>query len=316
MNKYFLFTILLSSIILFNSCKQSEESDPNKPTIAVVLQTLNNPFFVEIQRGAEDAGKKLGVNVIVQAPERDADVEKQMQMVENFIQRNVSAICIAPSGAKEIIPAIIKANDANIPVVIIDARVDEKVLSESGGHILTYIGSDNIEGGRIAGEYVAKQLNYKGNVAILEGTSGVETGDKRLKGFLEAVKKYEGLKVVSIQNANFRRDEGFNVFQNMVQANPEIQAVFACNDMMALGAVEAVTNMKRDDIIVVGFDAIDDSRTAIRNNKMAGSIAQYPYEMGRLSIEYALKHLNGEKIDKVIPVKIELITKENLDKKL
>lgn len=304
--------IVIASVTFFSSCRRSEETDPNRPTIALVVPTLNNPFFVDMQSGADSAAKRLHINLVVQAGDREADVEKQMQIIENLIQRKVSAICTAPYGTKEIIPAIVKANKAGIPVLIVDSRVDEKTLAESGGSILTFIGSDNKEGGRIAGEYIAKQLNYKGNVAVLEGTPGVETADKRLNGFREAVNKYSGLKIVASQNANFQRDLGFNVFQNMLQAHPEIQAVFAANDLMALGAVEAISIVQRKDIIVVGFDAVEDSRTAIQNGEMSGSVAQYPSEMGRLAVEYAYKAIKGEKIEKDIPVKIQLITKENL----
>lgn len=312
--KIFLLSLLILSVTLLSSCRKSDGADPNKPTIALVVPTLNNPFFIDMQKGADSAAKKLNVNLTVQAVEREADVEKQMQIIENLIQRKVSAICTAPYGTTQIIPAIVKANQAGIPVLILDSRVDEKTLAESGGHYVTFIGSDNKEGGRIAGEYIAKQLNYNGNVAVLEGTSGVETGDNRLNGFREAIKKYNGMKIVASQTAIFQRDQGFNVFQNMLQAHPEIQAVFACNDLMALGAVEAIRAAQKTNIIVVGFDAIEDSRNAIKNGEMAGSIAQYPSEMGRLGVEYAYKAIKGEKIEKDIPVKIVLITKENLGK--
>jgi len=304
--------IIVASMMMMSSCKKTEALDPNKPTIGFVLQTTNNPFFIDMQRGAEDAAKKLGINLIVQAAEREADAEKQMQITENFIERNVDAICISPSGSKEIISAIVKANTAGIPVIIVDQRLDEKILNESGGEILSFIGSDNKEGGRLAGEYVAEKLNYNGNVAILEGIPGHETGDSRLSGFLSAIKKYKGLKVAASQTANWQRDQGFNVFQNILQAHPEIQAVFAVNDLMALGAVEAITIAERKDIIVVGFDAVEDSRIAIQNDEMNASVAQFPDEMGRLAVEYANKAIIGEKIEKEYPVKIELITKDKL----
>lgn len=314
MNKQLLFLILVFLFTMFYSCRKTEEADPNRSTIAIVVPTLNNPFFIDMQKGADSAAKRLNVNLTVQAVEREADVEKQMQIIENLIERKVSAICAAPYGTTEIIPAIVKANKAKIPVLILDSRVDEKILAESGGSYLAFIGSDNKEGGKIAGEYIAKKLNYKGKVAVLEGTSGVETGDNRLKGFREAVEKYKGLRIVASQTATFQRDQGYNVFQNMLQAHPEIQAVFACNDLMALGAIEAISASQKKGIIVVGFDAIEDTRSAIRSGDMQGSVAQYPSEMGRLAVEYAYKAIRGEKIEKEIPVKIELITKENLSK--
>lgn len=302
------------SLIVIHGCKDSEVIDESKPTVAIVLKTLNNPFFIDIQLGAEEAAEKYNINLLVQAAEREIDVEKQMQIIENLIQRNVDVICLAAAGSKEIIPAIVKANKAGIIVISIDTRVNEKLLKESGGKISAFIGSDNFEGGRIAGEFIAEQLNGTGNIAILEGVPGHETGDARLNGFYSSIKNYEGIKVLASQTANFERNQGFNVFQNILQANPNLEAVFACNDMMALGAIEAISAAgKTGEIIVVGFDAIQDSRKAILEGVMIGSIAQYPKEMGRAAVEYALKAINGESIPKEIPTKIELITKEKLE---
>lgn len=300
-------------ILFFISCGKSDNSLNEKNTIAFVMKTLNNPFFIDMKRGAEEAAKNYQINLLVQAAEREVDVEKQMQIIENLVQRNVAALCITPSGSKEIVPAILKANQEGIPVIIVDTRVDSKTLNESGGSILTFIGSDNYDGGKLAGKYIAEQLQGKGNIAVLEGIPGHETGEERIKGFYEEIIKYKGIKIIASQTANWERDQGFNVFQNILQANPEIDAVFACNDMMALGAIEAISLSKtKKKIIVVGFDAIQDSRDAILNGTMSASIAQNPEEMGRLSVETAIKAINGENIPPEIPVKIELITKEVL----
>ena len=314
MNTRLTLVLTLAALLCFEQCKRAD--DGGKPTIAIVMKTLNNPFFIDMQEGAQLAAKKLGVELIVQAAEREVDVEKQMQIVENLIQRKISALCITPSGSREIVPAILKANEAKIPVLVIDTRVDQKALAEAGATTVAFIGSDNKDGGRIAGEFIAGQLGGKGSVAILEGIPGHETGDARLNGFHEAIEKFKGIRIVASQTANWERDQGFNVFQNILQAHPGVQAVFACNDMMALGAVEAISAArKKGKIIVVGFDAIKDSRTAIVNGEMHASIAQHPEEMGRLAVEYAYKAMKGQNIPAEIPVRIELITREQLVKK-
>jgi ribose transport system substrate-binding protein len=303
--------LVLASSVVFQQCRKAEEN--GKPVIAFVMKTLNNPYFIDMQEGALAEAKRLGVDLVIQAAEREVDVEKQMQIVENLIQRKVSAICITPSGSKEIVPAILKANQARIPVLVVDTRVDRKAMAECGASTVAFIGSDNREGGKIAGEYICAQLGGKANVAILEGIPGHETGDARLNGFHEAVEKFKGITIVSSQTANWERDQGYNVFQNILQAHPEIQAVFACNDMMALGAVEAIaSSQKRGKIIVVGFDAIKDSRAAMLTGDMHASIAQHPEEMGRLAVEFALKAIRGERIPADIPVRIELINKASL----
>jgi len=298
--------------VTFLSCQRGTEQAGGAPRIALVLKTANNPFFIDMQKGAEEAAKKLGVTLIVQAAEREVDVEKQMQIIENLIQTRVAALCVTPSGSREIVPAIEKANRAGIPVVIVDTRVDAKTMSESKGKIATFIGSDNYEGGRLAGEYIAKKLGGKGKVAVLEGIPGHETGDSRLKGFREALKAAPGIEIVASQTANWERDQGFNVFQNILQSHPEIQAVFACSDLMALGAVEAIAAAKKTgQITVVGFDASDEARQAILKGTMDATVAQSPAMMGALAVENAYRLTRGEPVKDQFVVPIKLITKEN-----
>jgi len=285
--------------------------------VAMVMKTLNNPFFIDMQKGAEYQAAQSDLILTIQAAEREVDVEKQMQIIENLIQTRVDVICVTPSGSKEIIPAIVKANQASIPVIVVDTRVDSVSLSEAGGKIASFIGSDNFEGGKIAGEYIAEELEGKGKIAVLEGIPGHETGDARLGGFYKAMEAHSGIEILTSQTANWERDQGFNVFQNMMQSFPEIEALFACNDMMALGAVEAIAASSHEkDIIVVGFDAIADAREAILDGKMDASIAQHPFEMGKIAVENAWRLINGQSIPKYIPVKIDLITIDNLDDKI
>src|SRR5437773_7755992 len=272
-----LLVLMLLSVIALFGCQRGGDRAGGPPKIAFVMKTANNPFFIEMQKGAEQAAQKLGVNLIVQAADREVDVEKQMQIVENLIQAKVAALCVTPSGSREIVPAIEKANRAGIPVVIVDTRVDPKTMSESKGKIATFIGSDNYEGGKLAGEFIAKRLGGKGKVAVLEGIPGHETGDSRLKGFREAIKATPGIVIVASQTANWERDQGFNVFQNILQSHPDVQAVFACSDLMALGAVEAIAAAKKTgQIIVVGFDALAEAREAIRGGSMDATVAQFP----------------------------------------
>jgi len=300
--------------VFFAGCNRNEPTagasgvDASKPTIALVVKTLNNPFFIEMQQGAQQAADRLGATLIVQAADREVDVERQMQIIENLIERKVSALCIAPSGSREIVPVIVKANQAGIPVLIIDTRADEKALAAAGGKIATFIGSDNYDGGKLAGAFVAEKLGGKGNVAILEGIPGHETGDARLRGFKEALAAAPGLKIVASQPANWERDQGYNVFQNILQANPEVNALFACNDLMALGAAEAIAAAGRTGkIVVVGFDAQPEARTAIAKGAMAATVAQFPSKMGSTAIEYAHRLLSGEVIPAFTPVPIELV---------
>ncbi len=297
------------------SCRRGEQDTGpgGGPRIALVCKTLNSPFFLDMKRGAEAEAQRLGVNLVVQAPERELDVEKQMQIVENLIQTRVQVLCLTPSGSRELIPVIAKANKANIPVIIVDTRLDPASLEAEGARILTFIGSDNYDGGRLAGEHIARVLKESARVALLEGIPGHETADSRLRGFRDAVAGADQVKIVASQTANAERDQGFNVTQNLLQAHRDLNAIFAGNDLMALGAVEAVAAAGRTgEIKIIGFDAIEEARKEIAAGRMEASVAQNPAEMGRLAVEYAVKALHGEVPPSYIPVKIELITREKL----
>ena len=295
------------------SCNRAAPETTDKPKVALVLKTLNHPFFVDMRRGAQEAADRLGVQLEVQAAEREIDVEKQMQIVENMIQTGIKALVITPSGSREIVPALVKAQNAKVPIIIVDTRVDEKAAAEAGVHTETFVGSDNYEGGKLAGAHVVKVTGGKARVGILEGIPGHETGDSRLRGFRDAVKDAPGITVVASQPANWERDQGFNVFQNMLQAHPDIDTVFAASDLMALGAIEAIAAAgKTGKIKVVGFDALDDAKKAIAAGTMDASVAQFPSEMGKAAIESVVKAIRGEKLPASIMVKLEMVTKESL----
>ena len=286
------------------------KSGPVRPRVALVLKTLNSPFFIDMQKGAQAAADRLGIDLVVQAAEREVDVEKQMQIVENLIQTGIKTLLITPSGSREIVPVLAKANAAGIPVVVVDTRLDPAAATAAAVKTASFIGSDNYEGGRAAGTELVSISKGKASVAILEGIPGHETSDSRMRGFKEAIKDSPGIKVMASQTANWERDQGFTVFQNMLQAHPQIDFLFACNDMMALGALEAIAAAgKTGKIRVIGFDAVDDARKAIEAGTMVASVAQFPGDMGRLAVETASRLIKGESPAADQTVRIELVKK-------
>jgi ribose transport system substrate-binding protein len=302
--------ILVLACGIAAGCNRGTPEADARPRVALVLKTLNNPFFIDMQHGAEEAAKKLNVELVVQAAERETDVEKQMQIIENLIQARVGALAVTPSGSREVVPAIGKANEAKIPVVIVDTRLDAKAAADANIRTVSFVGSDNYRGGQLIGEYLITESGGKTNVAILEGIPGHDTGDQRVRGFRDAIKAAPGVQVLASQTANWERDQGFTVFQNMLQANPGIDSVFACNDMMALGAIEAIAAAgKTGKIRVLGFDAVDDARKAIEAGTMLATVAQYPDEMGRVAVEAAVKAMKGEAVAAETSVRIGLVTK-------
>lgn len=305
--------VVLAVVVLGLSaaCNRGQSTSASlAPRVAFVMKTLNHPFFLDMQRGAEDEAKGAGIQLVVQAAEREIDVEKQVQIIENLLQTGIRVLIVTPSGSREIATAIAKANRANVPVIVVDTRVDPRTVADNHLEIQSFIGSDNYEGGRQAGDYVAKAVGGKARVAVLEGIPGHETGDSRLRGFRDAIGSRPGITIVASQPANWERDQGFTVFQNMLQAHPELDTVFACNDLMALGAVEAIAAAGRSGRIrVVGFDALDDARKAIEAGRMEASVAQSPREMGRLAVQSAARLLRGESVPPDQKVPISLVTK-------
>jgi ribose transport system substrate-binding protein len=301
----------LAMLALAAGCNRGTSTGTSgAPRVAFVMKTLNHPFFLDMQRGAQEAAGPAGVDLVVQAAEREIDVEKQVQIIENLLQTGIRALIVTPSGSREIATVIAKANRANVPVVVVDTRVDPKAAADNNLTLASFIGSDNYEGGKIAGEHLAKITGGKAKVAVLEGIPGHETGDSRLRGFRDAVAAHPGMSIVASQPANWERDQGFTVFQNMLQAHPETDALFACSDLMALGALEAISAAgKSGRIRVVGFDALEDARKAIAAGRMEASVAQSPRDMGRLAVESAAKLLRGEAVPQDQKVPISLVTK-------
>jgi ribose transport system substrate-binding protein len=284
-------------------------------TVAFVPKALNSPFWAAMESAAAREAEEQRVHLVSLAADRETDVERQYQIIENLIQQGVDAILLAPAGSKELVTAIRKANDAGIPVLLLDTRIDEAAAESVGAEVLTYIGSDNFEGGAVAGRYLAATLGGSGEVAIIEGISGHETADQRRLGFLEAITEYPGIRVVASQTANWERALAYDVAQNLLQAHPELDAIFAANDEMALGALEAADAAQRlETVSVIGFDAIPDALDNIRTGRLLGSVAQFPSEMGRLGVLYAAALLReGTLPPAEVLTKVEIIDLGNLE---
>jgi ribose transport system substrate-binding protein len=273
-----------------------------KDTIGLSVSTLNNPFFVTLRDGAKSAADRAGLQLLVLDAQDKAD--KQVSDLEDLVQKKVKVILVNPTDAAAVVPAISRANAAGIPVITVDRAA-------SGGKVAYHIASDNVAGGRLAADFACKLLGGKGKMVELEGIPGSSAARDRGKGFNDELKaKCPGVAVVARQTANFDRAQGLSVMENVLQAQPAVDAVFAHNDEMALGALQAVKASKRP-IKIVGFDATDDAVKAVNACQMAATVAQQPSEMGRLSVEKAAALVKGAKPgDKTefIPVALKLVT--------
>jgi len=285
--------------------------------VAFFVKTLNNPFFVTMQEGAETKAKELGIEVFVDGPPAETEVEKQVAMIENAIVQKYSVIVLAPCAKEPLVPVVKKAFDAGIPVINVDDFIDETLLKNAGAEVAAFIGSDNVAGGKLAGEKMAeifKDATGEVQVAVIEGMAGVPNSEKRRDGFLEGIKANAKIKVVAQQPADWDVQKGYDVAANIIQANKDLKGIFCCNDQMALGAIKAIEAAgKSKDITLIGYDATDEGRAAVKAGTMVGTVAQYPDDMGVKAMELAAKITKGEKYtaNEFIGTKVELITKEN-----
>ncbi|MDX2322422.1 MAG: ribose ABC transporter substrate-binding protein RbsB [Moritella sp.] len=266
-------------------------------TLAMVVSTLNNPFFVTMKEGAEAKAESLGYKLIVLDSQNDPS--KELANVEDLTVRGVKAILINPTDSDAVSNAIRMANRAGIPVLTLDRGA-------SRGKVVSHIASDNVAGGEMAGQYITDTVGANAKVIQLEGIAGTSAARERGQGFMQAVDKNK-MDLLASQPADFDRTKGLNVMENMLAANPDVQAVFAQNDEMALGALRAVQASGKD-ILIVGFDGTEDGLAAVKRGILGATIAQQPELIGALGIETADKVLKGQTVDKNIAVPLKVIT--------
>lgn len=270
-------------------------------TIGLSVSTLNNPFFVTLRDGAQAAADAAGVTLVV--VDAQDNVSKQVSDLEDLIQRGVDVLIVNPTDSDAVVPSVMLANQAGIPVIAVDRNV-------SGGELAAYIVSDNVAGGKMAAEFICQKLGGKGDVVELEGIPGASATRERGQGFNEGIAAdCPDVKVVARQTANFSRSEGLSVMENILQAQGHVDAVFAHNDEMALGALQATRNTDQK-ILIVGFDATDDARAAVEACDMGATVAQQPAELGRMAVDNALTIVAdgapAEQVDVAVP--LELVT--------
>jgi ribose transport system substrate-binding protein len=260
--------------------------------LALVVKTRNNPFFDPMIKAAEAQAKKLGVTLEVQAPPQESDKELQFSLVENLTAKGVDAILIAPADSKGIVPALKRAADKGILVVNLDNRVDRDAAAAAGLDLGGYVGADNEEGGRLAGQAMLGYLGGKGKVAILEGIRGADNAEARKRGFESAIAG--SLTVVAKDTAEWDTQKAYAKFQSMLAAHPDLQGLFCANDKMALGAMKAIEEAgRKGQIVVIGYDNIPEIKVYLETGEMKATIEQHPDLMGRYGVLMAVGALDG-----------------------
>ena len=290
MNK--MLTLIAVAVMSLSAATQAAEQ-----SMALVVSTLNNPFFVTLKDGAEAKAKELGYQMVVLDSQNDP--AKELANVEDLTVRKVSAILVNPTDSAAVGNAIMLANKAGIPVLTLDRGANV-------GEVKAHIASDNVAGGKMAGDFIASKLGKNIDVIQLEGIAGTSAARDRGEGFAQAVKA-NGFKVLASQPADFDRTKGLNVMENLLAAHPDVKAVFAQNDEMALGALRA-TQAAGKNVLIVGFDGTDDGKAAVKSGKLGATVAQQPALIGAIGVETADKVLKGESVEKYIPVPLQVVS--------
>ncbi len=298
---------LLSLVLLLAlaGCS-SRRPDSGLPQIGVVLKALDSEFWLDVRRGAEAGGQGKAQLGIV-APDREINIDQQVAMIEDQIARGIQALVLAPAASAQVIPALEKAAEKGIPVIIVDTDVPwpKKV---------TYVGTNNYEGGKLAGGHVVEAISGSAEVGLITGLPGEETHEGRKRGFKEVLAAAPRLQLVAEQPANSERALAMNVMENMLTARPKLAAVFATSDQMALGALEAIQSRRSGGAVkLVSFDAGQEVLKLIREGKIDAVVAQRPFQMGKRGVEAALRALARQPVEPIIDTGTALVTKANVD---
>jgi ABC-type sugar transport system substrate-binding protein len=271
-------------------------------TIGMSVSTLSNPYFVQFRDGAEAAALKSEIRLTV--ADAGNDTSRQAAQIQNFTKSRVKAIILNPVDSDAVAPAVNAAGRAGIPVIAADRMVN-------GSEVAQTVTSDNVAGGRLGAQELAKQLGGKGKVVVLQGTAGTSASRDRDRGFSEGIAAYPNIKVLAWQSAGFDRAKGRHVMTNLLQRHSDITGVFASNDEMALGAIQALKESAGRQVKVVGFDGTPEGIKAVRAGTMAATVAQQPRLIGSQAVNEAIKVAKGQVIAKSMAVPIKLATKEN-----
>ena len=277
-----------------------ENMEPAEITVGLSVSTLSNPFFVSLEEGVNTLATENGTQVI--SVDAQDDSAKQSNDVDDLIQQGVDVLLINPVDSAAITPAVEAANSAGIPVIMVDRATDS-------GEFVTLVASDNVAGGEMAAQYIVDQVGENASTLQLEGVPGASATNERGEGFTNVAET--SLNVLDSQTANFDRAKGLTVMENMLQGNSDVKAVFAQNDEMALGAIEAIKGAGlSNQITVVSFDGTEGGIKAVEDGSLAATIAQQPDEMGRLALQAAYDFYAGQEIPEKIDSPLELVTKD------
>jgi ribose transport system substrate-binding protein len=311
MKKILILVVLILSVSLSSVLASgSKEADNGAKTIGFVGMTMNNEYHITLANGAVVEGKKLGVKVEVQAGDQHSSAAQQLTIIENMIANGVDGILLVPSSSDGLESALKQCKEANIPVINLDTKLTQNVIDNVGIKVPFY-GTNNYQGAKMAGEYVAANFAKGTKTAILKGIEGQTNAADRYNGFIDGAK--DTIKVVAEQTANWEVDQGYTVTQNIISSNPDVELFFCSNDNMGIGALRAINEAGlQDQIQIIGFDAVSEALNLVENGEFLATVAQYPAEMGKLGVQNMVKIFEGGQAEQSIDTGVKVILKDDV----
>lgn len=303
----------VTAIALWSSGADAQD----QKVYGVLLKTLSNPFWGAMEQGVQDGAEQAGVEYYLQAVESDQAAEPQLNVCMTMLERQPDVMITAAINSTNLLPCLKQATDAGIPVVDLDANLDHEIAAEAGVDIAFTIGSDNVAAGMQGAEYLVEQLgaDASGPVLVIEGLSGNITGQRRAQGFAEKLAELApGLEIVASLPGDWDRAKAANITNDIMTRQPDLVAIFAANDTMALGAVETVFAAgKGDDIVMIGVDGNVDAVESIKAGRLDASVAQLPYLVGKQAVETVGEVLDGKEVETFQYVPTVVLTQEVLE---
>jgi len=279
-----------------------------KKEIGLVMKTLTNPFFVEMEKGARRAEKDLGISLKVKTAAQETSIEQQIQLVEDLIVAKADAIVIAPGDSQRMIPALKKAAEAGIKIVNIDNRIDAEALKQAGMKPIPFISVDNDAGAYKAGKFLTEGVTAPTEAAILEGIRSADNARLRMEGARRALLENKQVKVVASETANWEIEKAYEVTKSIFGKHPNIKLLFASNDMMAIGAVKYLQESKKTGVKVVGYDALAEALSEINAGRMLATIDQQAAEQGYQGIALANRLIQGNEVPEVTLIDTKVVS--------
>jgi ribose transport system substrate-binding protein len=317
---FFICVFIMSA---FSGCKESnsiieevkienkESQNVEKYKIGLVMKTLTNPFFVKMEDGARKAEEEFDVDLIVKTGTKETSIEQQIQIVENLISQNVDAIVIAPGSSVELVKVLKKAQDNGIKIVNIDNKLDKVESEKQNLTEVPFISVKNDEGAYLATKELCKDIEGNKNAVIIEGIRDAENAKLRKEGAEDAFLENNNVKIIASETANWKIDEAYEVFKEIYSKNSDIDLVFCANDMMALGVIEYLKEIKNDKVKVASFDNLDEVKDSVLNGDLVVTIDQQADIQGYKGVEIAMEMLKGNAVESEIYIPIKLITKNS-----